>query len=141
MTAADRLAPPTGLVLAGGASVRPGADKARLDFRGRPLLLHAVDVLGQLCDEVLVASGDGMRFDDLGVRQVADVASGAGPLAGLIAGLEAATTQLVAAVAVNLPFASADVLRLLAARWRGEPAVVPLVERRLQPLHAVWAVR
>jgi molybdenum cofactor guanylyltransferase len=63
----------------------------------------------------------------------------AGPMAGIVAGLEAAGTDLVAVVAVDLPLASADVLDALASSWDGEPAVVPLVDGRLQPLHAVYS--
>jgi len=129
----------SGLVLAGGASRRMGRDKAQILFGSEPLVLRAVRRLAQVCVDVVVASGDGHRLDHLGVTQVADVMRGAGPLAGIAAGLESARHDLVAVVAVDMPSASPAVLALLADLWRGEAAVVPIVEGRWEPLHAVWA--
>jgi molybdopterin-guanine dinucleotide biosynthesis protein A len=129
----------TGLVLAGGASSRMGVDKAALIVDGEPLARRATRVLGSVCGLVLVASGDGHRLAWLGLPEVADVHPGAGPLAGLIAGLEAIATPLVAVVAVDMPDASGAVLRLLAERAPGHDAAVPRTERGLEPLHAVYA--
>lgn len=128
----------TGLVLAGGRSTRMGVDKALLRVGGRTLAARALAVLATVCDEVLVASGDGRRLDDLAVAQVADALPEAGPLGGIVAGLEAAHHELVAVVAVDLPYANAALLELLAGRWSGEPAVVARADGRLQPLHAVY---
>jgi len=40
---------------------------------------------------------------------------------------------------VDMPFASAAVLRLLARLWDGQDAVVPATGRGVEPLHAVYA--
>jgi molybdopterin-guanine dinucleotide biosynthesis protein A len=98
-----------------------------------------VRTLARVCTDVVVASGDGHRLDHLGVTQVADALPGAGPLAGIAAGLESARHDLVAVIAVDMPAASPAVLVLLAGLWRGEAAVVPVVAGRWEPLHAVWA--
>lgn len=136
---AERVESITGIVLAGGRSARMGRDKALLDAGGQPLVVALARRLAELGGEVLVASGDGGRLAGLGLDEVADVVAGAGPLGGIVAGLERASTTLAAVVAVDMPEASPAVLRLLAAAHRGEPAVVPAVAGRLQPLHAVWA--
>jgi molybdopterin-guanine dinucleotide biosynthesis protein A len=129
----------SGLVLAGGASRRMGTDKAQLVVGTEPLVVRAVRTLAQVCTDVVVASGDGHRLDHLGLRQVADAIPGAGPLCGIAAGLEGAHHERVAVLAVDMPWASPGVLRLLAALWDGEAAVVPVVGGRWEPLHAVWA--
>jgi molybdopterin-guanine dinucleotide biosynthesis protein A len=129
----------SGLVLAGGASRRMGRDKAQIVLDGEPLVMRAVRTLGQVCTEVVVASGDGHRLDHLGLPQVADVIPVAGPLGGIAAGLEAARQDLVAVVAVDMPAASPAVFAFLAGLWQGEAAVVPVVKGRWEPLHAVWA--
>ncbi len=143
MPAQPPLPPLTGLVLAGGASTRMGTDKAWLVVEGRPLVCRAVAVLGEICDEVLVASGDGRRLGGVGTRQVADVVPDTGPLAGVLAGLEASRNPMVAVVAVDMPFASPAVLALLAglAATGTHAVVAPVTDGRLQPLHAVWATR
>lgn len=129
----------SGILLAGGRGRRMGRDKALLEIEGEPLALRALRVLEDACDDVVVASGDGRRLAALGRRQVADPMPGAGPLAGLVAGLEAARHDLAAVLAVDLVAADAGVLRALARAWEGEAAVVPVVDGRAQPLHAVWA--
>ena len=137
MTAAGT-APLSGVLLAGGRGTRMGRDKATLEFEGRTLAERVAAVLSDACDEVLVASGDGRRLGWLGLTEVADARPDAGPLGGMVAGLESARHPLVAVVAVDMPFASSAVLRLLAAGWRGEDAVIPRSRHGLEPLHAVY---
>lgn len=128
----------TGLVLAGGGSRRMGVDKALIDVDGRPLVAHVAERLADVCTVVLIASG-GRRLPDLRWRQVADRAPEQGPLAGILGGLAAATTPLVAVVGTDMPELSPTLLVTLADRWRGEPAIAPASGGRLQPLHAVYA--
>lgn len=141
----------SGLVLAGGSSRRMGTDKAQMVVRGELLVSRAVRTLSEVCAEVVVASGDGHRLDHLGLTQVADVMPDAGPLAGIAAGLAAARHPVVAVVAVDMPDISAPLLRFLAGlwdgawdgagngAWDGPAALVPVVDGRWQPLHAVYA--
>jgi molybdopterin-guanine dinucleotide biosynthesis protein A len=129
----------TGLLLAGGHSTRMGADKAFLEFEGEPLARRVASALDSVCDEVLVASGDGRRLDWLKLEQVPDVLQDAGPLAGMVAGLERARYPLVAVAAVDMPYASPAVFALLARLHEGQDAVVPETAEGLQPLHAVYA--
>jgi len=118
-----------------------GRDKTSADFLfdGEPLAARVARRLGEVCDEVVVASGDGARLGWLGLPQVADTVPGRGPLAGLIAGLESAGHFFVAVVAADMPFASPAVLRLLSSRADGFDAVLPVSDRGLEPLHAIYA--
>lgn len=129
----------TGLVLAGGASRRMGADKALLDVDGRPLVHHVAHRLATVCTSVLVAPGP-RRLPGLPWRQVDDHAPGEGPLAGIIGGLAVSSTPLLAVAAVDMPHVDPAVLVTLADAWDGRAAVVPVSGGRAQPLHAVYAV-
>lgn len=130
----------SGIILAGGGSRRMGQDKALLLYEGEALALRAARMLGTLCDDLVLASGDGLRLAGLGLSQVADAVADSGPLGGIVAGLEVARHPLVAVVAVDMPDLSVAVLGDLAGRWNGRsPAVVPRVGERLEPLHAVYA--
>lgn len=128
----------TGLVLAGGASRRMGADKALLDVDGQPLVHHVARRLATVCTSVLVAPGE-RRLPDLPWEQVDDHVAGEGPLSGIIGGLAAAFTPLVAVAAVDMPHVDPAVLVTLADAWQGQAAVIPVVDGRPQPLHAVYA--
>ena len=118
-----------------------GRDKATLEVGGEPLARRVARVLSDVAVRIIVASGDGSRLGWLGLEQVADPVANGGPLAGIVAGVRSAATPLVAVAAVDMPFASAAVFRHLAGLWSGEDAVVPMTERGLEPLHAVYATR
>jgi molybdopterin-guanine dinucleotide biosynthesis protein A len=129
----------TGLILAGGSGARMGRDKASMPFEGEPMASRVARLLAEACDEVLVASGDGFRLAWVGLPQVADATPAAGPLGGLVSGLEAASNELTAAVAVDMPYVSGGLLGLMADLWDGEDAVVPRSQYGPEPLHALYA--
>jgi molybdenum cofactor guanylyltransferase len=85
-------APPTlGLVLAGGLARRMGGgDKARIKIGGMSILQRVLACLMPQCSRVIInANGDPARFADTGLPVVADsVPDFAGPLAGILAGLD-----------------------------------------------------
>jgi molybdenum cofactor guanylyltransferase len=85
-------APPTlGLVLAGGLARRMGGgDKARIKVGGMSILQRVLACLTPQCSRVIInANGDPARFADTGLPVVADsVPDFAGPLAGILAGLD-----------------------------------------------------
>jgi molybdenum cofactor guanylyltransferase len=80
-----------GLVLAGGLARRMGGgDKARIRIGGATILERVLARLKPQCSRVILnANGDPARFADTGLAVVADNVPGfAGPLAGILAGLD-----------------------------------------------------
>ena len=116
-----------------------GTDKARLLVEGQPLVLRVAERVAEAARPMLLASGTPGRLGPLPYAEVADEVPGSGPLGGLTAGLAASPHQLVAVVAVDMPFASPQVLSLLCTLRRDEDAVVPVTDRGPEPLHAVYA--
>lgn len=116
-----------------------GADKALLEVEGAPLVVRVAERLSRVAHPVILAPGVPGRLGSLGYPEVADAVPGSGPLAGLVAGLEASPHPLAAVVAVDMPLASPDVFRLLATLHGDEDAVVPVTAEGPQPLHAVYA--
>jgi molybdopterin-guanine dinucleotide biosynthesis protein A len=130
----------TGYVLAGGESRRMGRDKALLPWGGTTLLGHALDRLRQVCGEVAILAGAEPRYADQGARVVMDTVRDAGPLAGLLAALDDAHTEVVLMLAVDLPSVPPALLAfLLELAGRAEVDVVaPVVGLRPQPLCAAY---
>ncbi len=101
-----------GVLLAGGLSRRMGGgDKTLRLLGGRPLLQHVIDRMRPQVEAlVLNANGDPARFAEFGLPVVADsVPDFAGPLAGVLAGLDWAAAHRpdcahVASVATDAPF-------------------------------------
>jgi molybdopterin-guanine dinucleotide biosynthesis protein A len=70
-------------ILSGGKSSRFGRDKARAMHAGMPLLLHAVRSFHPIAESVSVIADKPGKYDDLGVRTIADITKGLGPIGGL----------------------------------------------------------
>lgn len=135
----------SGVVLAGGSSARFGSDKRLAEVDGRPMLLRAVDAVAAVSEEVLVATAatrpvpDGLELPP-GVRVVADVGHVDGPLAGLLAGLEAARHEIVVVLAGDHPWARAETLAHLRDVLAGAPELDAAVadDGRPQPFVAAY---
>ena len=129
------------IVLAGGASRRLGLDKAQLTFGGRPLLHIIIDRLSPVCDEVIVAGGRRHDLDGPHApgRVVYDAVPGQGPLAGIEAGLRAASSDFALVVACDMPFLNPALLSYMADLPRDYEVLVPVAAGRRHPLHAIYA--
>jgi molybdopterin-guanine dinucleotide biosynthesis protein A len=105
----------SGIVLAGGRSSRFGGDKLAAVVDGVPLLDRAIAAVGEVAGEILVVGRTGGVAHDRRVRFVNDPAPHQGPLAGLTAGLAAASHERAVVVAGDMPFLDPAVLRMLLA--------------------------
>jgi molybdopterin-guanine dinucleotide biosynthesis protein A len=131
----------TALILAGGKSSRMGGvDKTLLEVDGRSLTERVVDVVRPLFFEVIVASGVPGKFADLGgVREVGDHERGIGPLAGMLAGLEACRTEWAFVVAADMPRLKGSLIgRVVSAAGPEVLAAAPRYGDFREPLHAAY---
>lgn len=107
------------IVLAGGRSSRFGRDKLAEPIGGRPLLLHAIEAVRQVASEVLVVVAPDAAppgppvLTTPGVIVVRDATPFQGPLAGLLAGLEATHERAVLVVGGDMPDLLREVIELL----------------------------
>jgi len=144
--------PPTlGLVLAGGLARRMGGgDKARIRVGGKTILERVLACLKPQCTRLIInANGDPGRFADTGLPVVADsVPDFAGPLAGILAGLDwaaanAPNCEWLLSAPGDCPFLPKD----LAARLHETRAAtgLPLACARSgewrHPVVALWPVK
>jgi molybdopterin-guanine dinucleotide biosynthesis protein A len=135
----------SGIVLAGGASRRFGADKLAATLDGRTLLDLAVASVAAVSSEVVVvvAPGDDRALPDAGsvpVRRATDPETHGGPLVGLLAGLEAAREPVALVAGGDMPSLSVDVLltlvRTLLATEGSADAAVLVRHGSVRPLPA-----
>ncbi|MDJ1159607.1 molybdenum cofactor guanylyltransferase MobA [Chelatococcus sp. SYSU_G07232] len=143
--------PPTlGLLLAGGLARRMGGgDKPLRTIGGRPILTHVVARAAPQCDGLLLnANGDPARFAAYGLPVVADdVPDFAGPLAGILAGLDWAARQRpgidwVVSIAADTPFLPSDLVARLHGRREAEGAELACAASggRTHPVIGLWPV-
>ncbi|NNM72227.1 molybdenum cofactor guanylyltransferase MobA [Enterovirga aerilata] len=139
-----------GVVLAGGLARRMGGgDKGLSLIEGRTILERLVERLGRQCAGVILnANGDPERFASFGLPVVPDSVPGfAGPLAGVLAGLDWAAAHRpdlgwIATAAADTPFLPQDfVARLHAARSAaGSPLASAASGGRTHPVNGLWPV-
>lgn len=140
-----------GVLLAGGLSRRMGGgDKSLRLLAGRTLLDHVIERLRpQVAALVLNANGDPARFAAFGLPVVADSIPGyAGPLAGILAGLDWAAANrpdcpLVLSAATDAPFLPAGLAACMEAAITAQGADLACAASNGQPhpVIGLWPVR
>ncbi|PKB81466.1 MAG: hypothetical protein BZY88_06500 [SAR202 cluster bacterium Io17-Chloro-G9] len=135
--------PASAIVLAGGMSRRLGRDKAVEPIGGQPLILRVSDLLGPLADELMVVVANADRGDSLPLdarhRLVLDQYPGGGSLGGIFSGLSECTHQWAIAVACDMPFLHHGLIKHMLSLRDGVDAVVPVVDGRPEPTHAIYS--
>lgn len=139
-----------GLILAGGLARRMGGgDKALIEIGGRTILDRVIETMTPQCDALLInANGDPARFAGFGLPIIPDdVPDFAGPLAGILAGLDWAAMHRpniawMASVPGDCPFLPADlVAKLHAARAEADmPLACAKSGDWRHPVAGLWPV-
>ena len=138
----------TVLILAGGKSLRfQQHDKCFISLNNKPLLLHAIDSVSNIADEIIVAARDRKQGEQIRhvilnkkICLVFDSVNNFGPLAGILSGLECASSQYALVIGCDMPCIKSDVAEFLfEIASTGYDAVVPRWENGMvEPLHAVY---
>ena len=132
----------TGVVLAGGQGSRMGGvDKGLQEFRGRPMVAHAIERLAPQVDELIVNANRNVdAYSRFGHRVVSDEVAGfAGPLAGFERALAHAAHELVATAPCDSPFLPADLVARLRAALEANNADLAVAKTGTQA-HPVFCV-
>jgi molybdopterin-guanine dinucleotide biosynthesis protein A len=129
-------------ILAGGRAERMGGQpKGLLRVAGLSIVERQVAALREAAREVLLVLADESTRDlyaGLGVRVVLDRMPGLGPLAGIDAALDAATSDSLLIVGCDLPLLDGGLLALVRDHAPEAQVVVPRLAGRPQALHARW---
>ncbi len=137
-----------GVLLAGGLSRRMGGgDKCLRDLGGRPILAHIIErAAPQVGKLVLNANGDPARFEAFHLPVAADVVAGyAGPLAGVLTGLDWAAAHApgarwLASFACDAPFFPANMVERMraAVEAAGADLACAVTHGRTHPVFGLW---
>jgi molybdenum cofactor guanylyltransferase len=142
----DRVA---GVILAGGLARRMGGgDKGELEIGGKSILRHVIDRLKPQTQALIInANGEPSRFAAYGLPVVADSIPGsAGPLAGVLAGLDWASRHGFSAIvtaATDTPFLPRDLVTRLvrAAQQNSSDLAVAASTGQRHPVIGLWPAR
>jgi molybdopterin-guanine dinucleotide biosynthesis protein A len=126
-------AKPIVAVIAGGAGSRLGGSKPATELAGRPLIAWPLRAAAEAGLEAIVVAKPATELPDLDVPVVRESDPLTHPLTGILAALEARPARPVVALACDLPFVPAGLLRELAGA--SGPATIE-AGGRIQPLIA-----
>ena len=121
-----------------------GRDKRLLviDWEGEPVPLwkRQLNVLRQLKPFELLVSGSPDLEYPPDAKVVPDRIENAGPLAGIVSCLEAAKSELLLVLAVDLPNMNSEYLKTLVQGSAPGCGVVPAIAQAVEPVVAVYPV-
>ena len=102
-----------------------------------------IERLRPVCGEIVVVGAEAGGADALPLpgdaRTAFDLYPDKGSLGGIYSGLAKATNRWSLVVAGDMPFLNADLIGYMAGLADGYDAVVPRVEGRPEPTHALYA--
>lgn len=128
--------PVTGLILAGGQGSRMGGrDKGLVVYRGRPLIDQVIERIAPQVDELLISANRNLDdYAQRGYRIVTDTPPDfQGPLAGVLAGLRAASHEWVLAAPCDMPHLPDELVARLLGAVQGHSIVVAADGSRTHP--------
>ena len=135
----------TAVVLAGGLSRRLGRDKAQEVINGERMIDRIIRILNSFADETIVVVSDYQRGVDLqlcsNVNIATDIYPNTGSLGGIFSGLNAAANDWCFVAACDMPFLSHILVDYLVSLRIGFDAVIPVLDGRPEPLHALYNKR
>jgi len=123
----------SGIILAGGRSTRMEKEKGLNHFRGKPLILHVIENIRPVCDEILICTNN-HEYDSLGYKVIPDEIQGAGPAGGILSGLKRSKNSHCLILSCDLPFASARFIQKIDFHSPEKEITVCFHDDRLQPL-------
>jgi molybdopterin-guanine dinucleotide biosynthesis protein A len=128
-----------GVILAGGKSRRFGSNKAFADINGQPLIERVISTLTPIFDELIIITNNPDEYAFLGLPMHEDLIKGLGPIGGIYTGLEKIKNSRGFFVACDMPFLNEKLIQYMAGLSREFEAVVPKIDWKMEPLHAVYS--
>jgi molybdopterin-guanine dinucleotide biosynthesis protein A len=129
----------TGVILAGGLSRRYGLNKAFLEICGIRLIDRVIEEMKDIFKRLILVANEGGDYEYLGIPIVEDIVKGLGPIGGIYTGLMSISDQAGFFVACDMPLINRQFVRYMVDIKDNYAAVVPLVAKGVEPLHAIYA--
>jgi len=133
------------VILAGGFSRRFGRDKGLVVLAGKPLILHVIDRVSKVADEVLVvvsSEEQKNKFETIleeKANLVIDKDDSQSPLVGAITGFESANAEYSLLLPCDTPLLSIQIVQFLLDMCTNRSAAIPRwPSGYIEPLQAVY---
>ncbi|HOV89185.1 MAG TPA: molybdenum cofactor guanylyltransferase [Syntrophorhabdaceae bacterium] len=125
-------------ILAGGASVRMGRDKATLLVKDRPLISYVYDKVKDVFEDIIILSNNSYVLNGIHVPVIKDIVPIQSTLTGIASALIHTQNPYVFVVACDMPNLSREGILYLMENAQGEDIIIPRTEKGYEPLHAIY---
>ena len=131
------------LILAGGRGARFGGDKGLSEFEGTPMVKIAIDALGPLADDIVVAvaPGKSKEYSEIlagSAVMVEDSRAHEGPLLGLRDALARVSGDILMLSACDMPYTNSSLYEMLLDRLDAKDAAMPTIGGYNEPIMGVY---
>lgn len=128
----------TGILLAGGMSQRMGKEKGIIRIGPKYLYQYALQVLENLCDEVLISTcKEGLFFEKY--QLVCDEIPGIGPMGGIYTCLKQSSNEINVVLSYDMPLVNEDLISHLIGESHSHDIVLPALEKnKPEPLCGIY---
>jgi molybdopterin-guanine dinucleotide biosynthesis protein A len=130
-----------GIILSGGKSSRIGQEKGLIDFRGKPLISYAINVLKRLTDSIIIGANNELnRYKAFHCPVITDEKIGMGPIGGLYTTIKNSNYQKNYIISCDMPFINPELLRYLYQNM-GDADIVVATQGagKIEPLCGVYS--
>lgn len=127
-----------------------GKDKGSLILNGKPMVLHVLDTVKDIADEIILVLRDQeqiekykhiLKEENTSIKIMTDEIKDMGPLIGILTGLSQISSEYAQVLPCDSPFISKEfVLKMFEIAENKEfDAVVPIWdEGHVEPLHSIY---
>ncbi len=129
----------TGIILSGGKSSRMGSDKGLLVLHGKPLIQYSIEVLKELCSEIIICTNN-PAYETFGFPVIKDVYPDLGPIGGIYTGLLNTNSDSNFVLSCDMPFINSQALAYLLSKNNKSLVSIPIHDQNMiEPLCALYS--
>lgn len=128
----------TGIILAGGKSLRMGRDKGQVMYQKTHLIDYSIKLLESYCNDIIISTNEPARYRKYGFRIIVDEFKNSGPMGGIHASLKESVNYLNFILACDMPNITIQVIDVLISHSSKDQITVPTLKGRSEPLCALY---
>jgi molybdopterin-guanine dinucleotide biosynthesis protein A len=136
------------IILAGGFSRRFGSDKGLVLLAGKPLILHVIERVSDVADEIIVvvsSTNQEEKFENIlneRAKIVIDKSESQSPLVGTMTGFETAKGEISLLLPCDSPMVSTQIVQFLLEMCTDRSAAIPRWPNGyIEPLQAAYHIK
>ncbi|RPI17713.1 MAG: molybdenum cofactor guanylyltransferase [Ignavibacteriae bacterium] len=128
----------TGIILAGGKSLRMGTNKALLPFRDTTIIEYIAGIMKSLFKNVIIITNSPEEYEFIDLKKFEDIISQKGPLSGIHSGLTYSNTDKNFIISCDIPLITPELISYIIEYPTKKPITVVKADGFVQQLCGVY---